>query len=1075
MPKRKDIKKILLIGSGPIVIGQAAEFDYSGTQACKALREEGYEVVLINSNPATIMTDTSVADKVYLEPLTLESAKRVIYKERPDAILGTLGGQTGLNLTVELAKEGILDQFNVEVIGTSLDAIDEASDRERFKNLMQDINEPIAPSMEIETISQAVEAGNVIGYPVVVRPFYTLGGTGGGFAANEQELKEIAESGLSVSPIHKCLVEKSLAGYKEIEYEVMRDKKDNAIVVCAMENVDPVGIHTGDSIVVAPLQTLTDKENQMLRDVSLKLIRSLGICGGCNVQIALDPNSFNYYIIEVNPRVSRSSALASKATGYPIAEISAKLAVGLTLDEIINPITQTSYACFEPSIDYIVTKFPRFPFDKFVESDRRLTTQMKATGEVMAIGRTVEESFLKAIRSLEIKADSLENKEIAKMTTVSLLKKLEDKDDERIFVIAELFRRNFTIEDIHQDTLIDNYFLEKIRHIVQLENELKNNIGDIEVLKKVKKFSLSDSFIARSWNMDVLEIERIRKENNIVPVYKMVDTCAGEFASLTPYYYSTYEKENESHPDDRKKVIVLGAGPIRIGQGVEFDYATVHCVLALKEAGIEAIIINNNPETVSTDFSVSDKLYFEPLTIEDIMHVIDLEKPYGVVCQFGGQTAINLAEDLVKRGVKILGSDLKSIDCVSNRAIFEKLMKDNNIPTPDGDTAFDYDEALNIARKLSYPVMVRPSYVLGGRAMQVVYSDDELRLYMSTAIKEISHNSPILIDKYIEGKECEIDAICDGENVFIPGIMSQVERAGIHSGDSISIYPPIGLKEETIKTISEYTQTIGKIAHFNGLFNIQFDVEKNTNKVYVIEVNPRSSRTVPYLSKATNVNMCKIATEAMLSNNLIQQGIKPGLKEITSNVIFVKCPAFSFSKIRSADTTLGPEMKSTGESLGCDITFDKAMAKALLGTGVNLSLSSNILFTISDQDKQEALPLAQAFYDIGYGIYATKGTAEFLREHNLPVTEVSKASDKNKERDCLSIIRDKTVSYVINTQNFHSSKSESLDGFLIRRVAWENGIFCMTCLDTAKVLVNVLTTKSYYVEPLKNETKEKLM
>ncbi len=1072
MPKRTDIRKILVIGSGPIVIGQAAEFDYSGTQACKALREEGYEVVLINSNPATIMTDRDIADKVYIEPLNLEAAKRVIYKERPDAILGTLGGQTGLNLTMDLARAGILEQFRVEVLGTSLEAINRASDRELFKKLMDDIKEPMAQSLEVETVKEALEAGRKIGYPVVVRPFYTLGGTGGGYADDEKALAEISESGLSVSPIHKCLIEKSLRGYKEIEYEVMRDDKDNAIVVCAMENVDPVGIHTGDSIVVAPLQTLTDKENQMLRDVSLKIIRALKITGGCNVQIALDPLSFKYFIIEVNPRVSRSSALASKATGYPIAEISAKLSVGLTLDEILNPITKKSYCCFEPSIDYIVTKYPRFPFDKFGSADRELTTQMKATGEVMAIGRTFEESFNKAIRSLEVKRDSLFDPAFSEKKDEELWKMVQDCDYERPFAIAELFRRDVTIKAIHEATMIDTFFLEKIRNIVEIEKEVQEKPDDIEVLRRAKKISVSDSFIARSWKMDEMALESLRKKEGIVPVFKMVDTCAGEFESATPYFYSTHEMENESIPTNREKVVVLGSGPIRIGQGVEFDFATVHSIFALRKLGYEAIVINNNPETVSTDFSVSDKLYFEPLTIEDVMNVIDLEKPLGVIVQFGGQTAINLAKALDERGIKILGTSLQGIDAGEDRDIFEKVMEKLQIPTPIGRTAFNIEEARKISKELGYPLIIRPSYVLGGRAMQVVNDDRELEIYMKTAVKEITHDSPILLDKYIVGREVEVDAISDGEDVYLPGIMSQIERAGVHSGDSTSVYPPLGLDEKTKETILDYTVKIGRGFNIKGLFNIQFDVEAKTGKVYVIEVNPRSSRTVPYLSKATDVRMCEIATGAVMGRSLKKQGFATGMKPERKDRYFVKCPAFSFSKIRGVDTTLGPEMKSTGESMGSDVSFEKALAKALLGTNVTLPLSSNVLITVSDDTKKEALKIAKKFFAIGYGIYATSGTARFLRENGLIVRNARKVSEEaDGTEDVLSLIRTKKVTYVINTQPFRD-KISSLDGYLIRRVAWENGIFCMTCLDTANALLSVLENESYSFEPLKGEEDE---
>ena len=834
MTKRTDIKKIMVIGSGPIVIGQAAEFDYAGSQACQSLREEGYEVILINSNPATIMTDTAIADRVYIEPLTLDFASRIINKERPDAILGSLGGQTGLNLVVELANSGILDEYGVEILGTDLEAINKAEDRELFRALMYDINEPVPESDIVHSVEEAVKFAEEIGYPVVVRPAYTLGGTGGGFADNEEELRSIADNGLKLSPVHQCLIERSIAGFKEIEYEVMRDYNDNAIVVCNMENIDPVGIHTGDSMVVAPVQTLSDREHQMLRNASLKIIRALKICGGCNVQLALDPKSFKYYVIEVNPRVSRSSALASKATGYPIAKLAAKIAVGMTLDEIINPITKTSYACFEPALDYIVTKLARFPFDKFPNADRRLGTQMKATGEVMSIGRTFEESFLKAVRSLEMKCDHIENKDIAMLTTEELWEKVHVQDDLRMFTIAELLRRKESMEEIHRITKIDYFFLHKFNNLIVLEEKMMAHPKDVEVLKEIKKNGFADSYIARKWEMDEKEVYNLRKENGIIPVYKIVDTCAAEFESATPYFYSTYEQENESVRSDRKKVIVLGSGPIRIGQGVEFDYATVHCVMTLRESGYEAIVINNNPETVSTDFSISDKLYFEPLTIEDVMHIVDLEQPLGVIVQFGGQTAINLADKLVDRGVKILGTTLEDIDRAEDRHEFEAMLHKLDIPQPKGETAVEVEEAVKIANRIGYPVLVRPSYVLGGRAMEIVHNDDDLRVYMATAVKEISHDAPILVDKYIVGKELEIDAICDGEHVYIPGVMEHIERAGIHSGDSISVYPPQSISQKVKDTIIDYGMRIGKGFHFVGLYNIQFIVDKDDN-VYVLE------------------------------------------------------------------------------------------------------------------------------------------------------------------------------------------------------------------------------------------------
>ena len=1057
MPKRTDIHKIMVIGSGPIVIGQAAEFDYAGSQACQSLREEGYEVILINSNPATIMTDTAIADRVYIEPLTLDFASRIIYKERPDAILGSLGGQTGLNLVVELANSGILDEYNVEILGTDLEAINKAEDRELFRNLMYEINEPVPESDIVHTVDAAVAFANQIGYPVVVRPAYTLGGTGGGFADDEEELRIIADNGLKISPVHQCLIEKSIAGFKEIEYEVMRDYNDNAIVVCNMENIDPVGIHTGDSMVVAPVQTLSDREHQMLRNASLKIIRALKICGGCNVQLALDPNSFKYYIIEVNPRVSRSSALASKATGYPIAKLAAKIAVGLTLDEIINPITKTSYACFEPTLDYIVTKLARFPFDKFPHADRRLGTQMKATGEVMSIGRSFEESFLKAVRSLEMKCDHIDNKEIDALSTEELWKKIHVKDDLRMFGIAELIRRGESVEKIHEITLIDDWFLDKFAHIIALEKEMMAHPQDIETLRLVKENGFADSFIARKWSMKEREVYDLRKANGIIPVYKMVDTCAAEFESATPYFYSTYEDENESVRTDRKKIIVLGSGPIRIGQGVEFDYATVHCVMTLREAGYEAIVINNNPETVSTDFSISDKLYFEPLTIEDVMHIVDLEQPLGVIVQFCGQTAINLADKLVERGVKILGTSLQSIDEAEDRHEFEAMLHKLDIPQPTGETAVTVEEALVIANKIGYPVLVRPSYVLGGRAMEIVHNDDDLKIYMATAVKEISHDAPILVDKYVVGKELEIDAICDGEHVFIPGIMEHIERAGIHSGDSISVYPPQSISQKVKDTIIEYGIRIGKGFKFIGLYNIQFIVDKE-EKVYVLEVNPRSSRTVPFLSKITGVAMSHVATQCVLGHSLQEQGYPLDAVKEEGDRVFVKAPVFSFAKLRSVDTVLGPEMKSTGEALGGDVTLEKALYKALLASGVKIPNHGNVLMTIADMDKEEGLAIAKRFSNIGYGILATAGTAAFLNEHGIHVKTVKKISEDD-ENNVLDIIRKGKVNYVINTMS--NEKEVTNDGFLIRRVSAENNISCFTSFDTANAILKVLESLNF--------------
>lgn len=1056
MPRREDIKKIMVIGSGPIIIGQAAEFDYAGTQACQSLKEEGYEVVLINSNPATIMTDTVVADRVYIEPLTLDFASRIIYKERPDAILGSLGGQTGLNLVVELAESGILEEYGVEVLGTALDAIEKAEDRDKFRELMYEIGEPVPESEIVHTVEEAVEFAAGIGYPVVVRPAFTLGGTGGGFAHSQEELESICENGLKLSPVHQCLIEKSIAGYKEIEYEVMRDNADNAIVVCNMENVDPVGIHTGDSIVVAPTQTLTDRECGIMRASALKIIRALKLCGGCNVQLALDPESFKYYVIEVNPRVSRSSALASKATGYPIAKLAAKVAVGLTLDEIINPVTQTSYACVEPCIDYVVAKFPRFPFDKFPKADRRLGTQMKATGEVMSIGRTFDEAVLKGIRSLEMKTDHLMKADVEALSTDELWAKLKDNDDERIYVITALLRRGASVDEIFEITTMDRFFLYKFKSIVDFEKEIEANRMDEEVLRTAKKRGFADSYIARVWGVDEKEIYDFRKEKGIIPVYKMVDTCAGEYVSNTPYLYSTYEKENESVRSDNKKIIVLGSGPIRIGQGVEFDYATVHCIKTLHDCGYEAIIINNNPETVSTDYSISDKLYFEPLTIEDVMHVIDLEDPIGVIVQFGGQTAINLADKLVERGVKILGTTLEDIDRAEDRKEFESMLHKLEIPQPEGDTAFEVEEAVVIANRIGYPVLVRPSYVLGGRAMEIVHNDEDLRVYMATAVKEISHDAPILVDKYVVGKECEVDAICDGEHVFIPGIMEHIERAGVHSGDSISVYPAPTISQKVKDTIADYAIRIGKGFNFVGLFNIQFIVDEN-EKVYVLEVNPRSSRTVPFLSKITEVPMSRIAAQCVLGHSLAEQGYEEGVLP-EGDRFFVKAPVFSFAKLRSVDTILGPEMKSTGEALGSDTTLEKALYKALLASGVKIPLRGNVLITVADHDKEAAYDIAKRFSDIGYGIYATSGTAKYLTEKGLYVREAAKVNDEGKN-NVLDIIRKGRVNYVVNTMS--EEKNTSLDGFLIRRVSAENNISCFTSLDTAEAILAVVEAQSF--------------
>lgn len=1053
MPKRQDIETILVIGSGPIVIGQAAEFDYAGTQACLALKEEGYKVILVNSNPATIMTDTEIADKVYMEPLTFEFVSRIIRKERPDAILPTLGGQTGLNLAVELAKAGVLAECGVEILGTKLDAIEKAEDREQFRALMNELGEPVPESEIIHSLEEAYAFVEKVGYPVIVRPAFTLGGTGGGICTNEEELIDIVSTGLKLSPVHQCLLEKSIAGYKEIEYEVMRDANDNAIVVCNMENIDPVGIHTGDSIVVAPSQTLSDREYQLLRNASLRIIRALGIEGGCNVQLALDPHSFHYYVIEVNPRVSRSSALASKATGYPIAKLAAKIAVGLTLDEMINPVTGKTYACFEPALDYVVTKIPRFPFDKFESANRRLGTQMKATGEVMAIGRTFEESLLKAVRSLETGVYHLELKDAENITNEVIEKRIRKAGDERLFYIAEALRRGFTVEQIHEWSQIDRFFLTKMENIVRYETVIRDHIGDVEVLRKAKKMGFSDAAIAKLWNMSERDVYEMRKQAGIVPVYKMVDTCAAEFESETPYYYSTYEEENESAVTARESVVVLGSGPIRIGQGIEFDYATVHSVWAIKEAGYEAIIINNNPETVSTDFSTSDKLYFEPLTIEDVMHVIDLEKPVGVIVQFGGQTAINLAAELAARGVRILGTSLEDLDRAEDRDKFEQALSDLGIPKPQGKTAFSVEEAVRIAKEIGYPVLVRPSYVLGGRAMEIVYQEKELLHYMEHAVK-VNPQHPVLIDRYLIGKEIEVDAVSDGEAVLIPGIMEHIERAGVHSGDSIAVYPPQTLTDKIKRKIVDYTIKLAKGLRIVGLLNIQFVMYQD--EVYVLEVNPRSSRTVPFLSKITGVPMANIATKVILGAKLADLGYETGLRQ-ESEGVYVKVPVFSFAKLRNVDISLGPEMKSTGEVIGKDITFEKALYKGLVASGIHIRPHGAVLLTVADKDKEDAVEIARRFYEIGYQLLATSGTAEVLKAADIPVTVVNKI--RSASPNILDVIRQGKVQVVINTLT--KGKQPESDGFRIRREAVENGIPCLTSLDTARAMLQVIESMTF--------------
>ncbi|HDD0420999.1 TPA: carbamoyl-phosphate synthase large subunit [Staphylococcus aureus] len=1052
MPKRNDIKTILVIGSGPIIIGQAAEFDYAGTQACLALKEEGYRVILVNSNPATIMTDKEIADKVYIEPLTHDFIARIIRKEQPDALLPTLGGQTGLNMAIQLHESGVLQDNNVQLLGTELTSIQQAEDREMFRTLMNDLNVPVPESDIVNTVEQAFKFKEQVGYPLIVRPAFTMGGTGGGICHNDEELHEIVSNGLHYSPATQCLLEKSIAGFKEIEYEVMRDKNDNAIVVCNMENIDPVGIHTGDSIVVAPSQTLSDVEYQMLRDVSLKVIRALGIEGGCNVQLALDPHSFDYYIIEVNPRVSRSSALASKATGYPIAKLAAKIAVGLTLDEMLNPITGTSYAAFEPTLDYVISKIPRFPFDKFEKGERELGTQMKATGEVMAIGRTYEESLLKAIRSLEYGVHHLGLPNGESFDLDYIKERISQQDDERLFFIGEAIRRGTTLEEIHNMTQIDYFFLHKFQNIIDIEHQLKEHQGDLEYLKYAKDYGFSDKTIAHRFNMTEEEVYQLRMENDIKPVYKMVDTCAAEFESSTPYYYGTYETENESIVTDKEKILVLGSGPIRIGQGVEFDYATVHAVWAIQKAGYEAIIVNNNPETVSTDFSISDKLYFEPLTEEDVMNIINLEKPKGVVVQFGGQTAINLADKLAKHGVKILGTSLENLNRAEDRKEFEALLRKINVPQPQGKTATSPEEALANAAEIGYPVVVRPSYVLGGRAMEIVDNDKELENYMTQAVKA-SPEHPVLVDRYLTGKEIEVDAICDGETVIIPGIMEHIERAGVHSGDSIAVYPPQTLTEDELATLEDYTIKLAKGLNIIGLINIQFVIAHDG--VYVLEVNPRSSRTVPFLSKITDIPMAQLAMRAIIGEKLTDMGYQEGVQPYADGV-FVKAPVFSFNKLKNVDITLGPEMKSTGEVMGKDTTLEKALFKGLTGSGVEVKDHGTVLMTVSDKDKEEVVKLAQRLNEVGYKILATSGTANKLAEYDIPAEVVGKIGGEN---DLLTRIQNGDVQIVINTMT--KGKEVERDGFQIRRTTVENGIPCLTSLDTANALTNVIESMTF--------------
>ena len=1044
MAKRTDIKKILIIGSGPIVIGQAAEFDYAGTQACLALREEGYEVVLCNSNPATIMTDTVIADKVYMEPLTLEYIAKIIRYERPDAIVPGIGGQTGLNLAMQLEKKGILKECRVKLLGTSSASIERAEDRELFKEMCESIGEPVIPSEITYNLEEAKEAAKRIGYPVVLRPAFTLGGTGGGFAYNEQELIETGINAFKLSPVHQVLIEKSVKGYKEIEFEVMRDSNDHAITICGMENIDPVGVHTGDSLVVAPIMTLSKEDEKMLNDSAIKIIRELKIEGGCNVQFALNPHSSEYYLIEVNPRVSRSSALASKASGYPIARVTAKIAVGMALEDI--KIANTN-AAFEPRLDYVIAKLPRFPFDKFASATNKLGTQMKATGEVMGIGANLEEALLKGIRSLEIGANHMYLSKFDNMTVEELLDYIKEFRSDNIFAIAELIYHGVSVEQIHQITQITPYFLESVKKIIDMEELLRVNVSDLATLTAAKKMGFSDKYIAKLWNCKELDVYAIRKANNLFPVFKMVDTC--HTGAYIPYFYSTYTGENASRLTDKKKIIVLGAGPIRIGQGVEFDYSTVHAVMTIKNAGYEAIIINNNPETVSTDYTTADKLYFEPLTPEDVMNIIEFEQPEGVVASLGGQTAINLAQPLHDRGVKIIGTDCAAIDKAEDRNAFENLLNELDIPRAKGQAVTKIEDGIKAAAEIGYPVLVRPSFVLGGRAMQIVANEEQLRNYLRTAV-EIDEDKPVLVDKYIQGREVEIDAICDGRDVFVPGIMELVERTGVHSGDSISVYPSFSISNKVKGIILQYAKKLGLGIGIVGLFNIQFIVDKDDN-VFIIEVNPRSSRTVPFLSKATGYSLADIATEVILGKSLKEQGIFDIYPD-EKNRFYVKAPVFSFNKIRGLDAYLSPEMKSTGEAIGYDSTMNRALYKALQASGMHLQNYGTVFATIADQDKEEALPLIRRFYQLGFNIEATKGTAQYLKDHGIRTHALSKVSDGSDEIP--NAMRQGHIAYFINTKDPGSNAQN--DGTLLRQIATEYNVTMFTALDTVKALLDVL-------------------
>ncbi len=1045
MPKREDIKKVLVIGSGPIVIGQAAEFDYAGTQACRALQEEGLEVVLINSNPATIMTDKMMADKIYIEPLVSDVVKKVIEIERPDSILPTLGGQTGLNLAMELAEEGYLDKMGVKLLGTNTTAIKKAEDRQAFKDTMEEIGEPCIASRVVDTYEDALEFAREIGLPVIVRPAYTLGGTGGGIAYTEQELEEIATNGLRLSRVHQVLIEKCISGWKEIEFEVIRDAKGNAITVCSMENIDPVGIHTGDSIVVAPAQTLSEKEYQMLRNASLNIINALGIEGGCNCQFALHPESFEYAVIEVNPRLSRSSALASKATGYPIAKVASKIAVGYGLDEIKNAVTGTTYACFEPTIDYVVVKFPKWPFDKFVKAKRTLGTQMKATGEIMAISDSIEGGLMKSVRSLELGLHTFEMPKLKNLPKKEIEKRLNVIDDERFFVICEAIRRGVSLDAIHDITMIDEFFLDKLKNIVDMENMLKSGNLSRDILRKAKRMGFTDKAIAEYAAMKEAEVMALRKRYDILPTYKMVDTCAAEFEAKTPYYYSTYDRYSEARPSDKKKVLVIGSGPIRIGQGIEFDYCSVHAVWALKEEGYETIIVNNNPETVSTDFDTADKLYFEPLTAEDVANIVEVEKPYGALVQFGGQTAIKLTQALKDMGVNILGTKAEDVDAAEDRELFDEILEQCNIPRPAGRTVFTHSEALEAANELGYPVLVRPSYVLGGQGMEIAFNDNDVKEFMDI-ITMIKQEHPILVDKYMMGKELEVDAICDGEDILIPGIMEHLERAGVHSGDSISVYPTQTISQKHKDILVDYTKKLARALHVVGLVNIQFVLYED--EVYVIEVNPRSSRTVPYISKVTNVPMVDLATRCVLGEKLKDMGCGTGLHP-EGEYVAVKVPVFSFEKLHDVDASLGPEMKSTGEVLGISKTFGEALYKGLLAAGFKMSGKGNVLITVRDNDKREMLDIAKDFEEMGYNLFATANTAHYLNKNCVATSVVKKIGEGSP--DIMDLMQEGKFDMVINTPT--RGRQPGRDGFKIRRKTVEHSIPCLTSLDTAKAYI----------------------